>query len=532
MREKMSVSEFVEGTPVVPRLLRADAYTIGTGPHASQDAKERSIYHMVPRRGLSKIMPKGVALDDRIVFFGLRRIIRDLLTQPITMYEIEEADRFLATFHAGGTPYQFDRDMWVRVVEECDGIIPIRIEAFLDGSVVFPYEPVMQVSAQDGFGELAGWFESKFVQIWAPMERVTAAMWWRDYLARRCREIHPSWPEENVQFAISIMCHDFGDRAGACEMESEVLGMAHNMVFPGTDTVAGSYLDWKDTQTSFGCSIHALAHRTVTGFQSEPKCHSALYELGKTTGITAHVSDTNDFFKMVSKLGDRLANEWSEDSNVIVARPDSGDPLTCIKHVLDVCESNNLFEESDGFKCATRLRWIEGDGMDWETMINIINYCIRRGWSPFASGAFGVGGHLRNSIKRDHIGLSYKLAEVGTEGRGTCKRSETLAKTSIPGEVQVIENANENDETVWPVAITNNISESRFLLKPWYDGISGQDMDEVILDPCLETNLVARQRILNNFRDREQPKEVLSKKIRDQRDEVLNLQADMLDGDW
>jgi hypothetical protein len=170
--------------------------------------------------------------------------------------------------------------------------------------------------------------------------------------------------------------------------------------------------------------------------------------------------------------------------------------------------------------------------MDWESMISILDYCIGRGWSPFASGAFGVGGHLRNSIKRDNIGLSYKLAEVGSEGRGTCKRSETLAKTSIPGEVAVYDMDGDNLSTVYPASSPWPAHAKDNLLKTWYDGISGQSMDEVILYPCLETNLAARERILKQFHDRQQPEQVLSNIIQAQRDEVLVIQADALDGDW
>ncbi len=67
MRNKIPLEEFVNGTPVVPRLLRGDAYTIGSGPHVSEDAKKRSVYQIVPRRGLSSFMPSGVALDDRLI---------------------------------------------------------------------------------------------------------------------------------------------------------------------------------------------------------------------------------------------------------------------------------------------------------------------------------------------------------------------------------------------------------------------------------------------------------------------------------
>jgi len=234
----LTMKEFLAGTPKVPRPLIADAYTIGS-VHISREERERSVFHIVPRRGMNQW--HKFAKDGRLIFTGLTRILRDFFATPVTMDEIEEADKFLKTFHAGGTPYRWDRAMWERIVNENNGIIPIEIEAFEEGTAAFPYEPVIQITTATDFGGLAVWFESKLLQVWSSIERTTTLKWWFEYLKERCRKVHPSWSEAQVEFACSIMCHDFGDRAGSCAQESEVLGLAHLLVLPGTDTVAGAY---------------------------------------------------------------------------------------------------------------------------------------------------------------------------------------------------------------------------------------------------------------------------------------------------
>jgi len=262
-RQSIPVEEYLQGTPRVPRLLVADAYTIGTGPHASNDAKYKSVYHITPRRGFAEYLPAKFLADGRIIFAGLRRILRDLLTERVTMHEIEEADRFLATAHAGGTQYYWDRDLWVRVVKECKGIIPVKIEAFEEGVTSFGSEPTIQITSKEGYGELAGYFESKLMHVWSSSERATSLKWAQEYLKRLCCELHPSWTEQQVENAVSTMIHDFGDRGHSCAQESEVLGQAHQLVFPGTDTFASTYLDWKENgEYPYGCSIHALAPRS------------------------------------------------------------------------------------------------------------------------------------------------------------------------------------------------------------------------------------------------------------------------------
>lgn len=517
-RNSIPVAEFLKGTPKVPRLLVADAYTIGTGPHASNDAKYSSVYHITPRRGFAEFLPEEFKADGRIIFAGLRRILRDLLTTPVTMEEIEESDRFLATAHAGGTEYRFDRDLWVRVVQERDGIVPIKIEAMLEGVTSFAYEPTVQVTSEDGFGELAGYLESKLLHMWSSSERATALKWAFEYLRRGAMKAHPSWTDDEVQFAVSIMMHDFGDRAGACAQESEVLGQAHLLVTPGTDTFAAAYLDWKENgEAPFGCSIHALAHRTVMGFMRENDCHTALYRLGKVTGITAHVSDTYNFFRQVEWFGNMLSTEWKEDSNLVVSRPDSGDMVKCVLHVLSVCEKNNLFtvDPDTGLKMATRLRWIQGDSVRWDTMIEVVNAVLAAGWSPFASGAFGIGGWLRNSISRDHAGTSMKICAVGNGDRPTVKKSETAAKSSIPGVVKVIDNGGDADlSTVYNI---NEQSDRENLLKVWFNGIGATDLAYAFFPPALETSSAVRERIASNFFRRAEPSAVLSDNLRGMR---------------
>lgn len=518
----------------VPRILQADAYTVGSGPHISNDAKQASVYQVVLRRGLTKYL--SFAQDERLVVHGLRRIIQDLFSEPVTTGEVDEAESFLKTFHAGGVAFNWDRSIWDRLITEYSGRIPIRIEAVADGQVVFPGEPIMQVTAVDGYGELAAYFESKLLQVWAPSERVTSLRWWWEYLRQECKRLHPSWDSARIDFTTSIMCHDFGDRAGSCSMESEVLGMAHLMVLPGTDTTAGAFLDWKNTGKPYGCSIHALAHRTVMSYMKEQDAHIALYNLGKKTGITAHVSDTYDFEAVVDKFANKLANDpnWKQDSNLTVLRPDSGSPIDCVLHICRTAEKYGLYtvDPDSGLKMATRLKWIEGDSMHWDltneaSMQEIMVEVERAGFSPFGFGAFGVGGSLRNSISRDHTGLSMKLAAVGADLRPVCKRSDTPAKSSIPGPVLLLDNGAADKTTVYSAANTY-LTERRNLLLPWYDG----KLEQAFLAPALETNEVVRARVQGDFLKRRQPSQVLSQELADLRQAIWTEQMNAIKENW
>ena len=161
-----------------PRLLLGDAYTIGSNKFESKAAKEKSVYYITFRRRLHEINDSIYTKEDnRIVFIGLQRILERLFYKPITHEEIDETKRFLA--HAkvttkGFAEYEFPEELWRRVVDEFNGRPPIKIRGFREGSVVYPNEPVIEITSDvDGFGVLGAWFESKLLQVWSTTERVT-----------------------------------------------------------------------------------------------------------------------------------------------------------------------------------------------------------------------------------------------------------------------------------------------------------------------------------------------------------------------
>src|SRR5277367_5275774 len=59
----------------------------------------------------------GVA-DDRIVFFGARYIVENILEHQYTVEEVEAADQFFSTHNAGNTPYPFPKGLFLRFIKE------------------------------------------------------------------------------------------------------------------------------------------------------------------------------------------------------------------------------------------------------------------------------------------------------------------------------------------------------------------------------------------------------------------------------
>jgi nicotinamide phosphoribosyltransferase len=443
-----------------PRLLLADAYTVGSNKFESKKVKDKSTYYITFRRSLYGINPdlydEG---DDRILFIGLQRILEKLFYEPITHEEIDETKQFLSTFKAtmtGFAEYEFPEEMWRKVVNEYNGRPPIIIKAMPEGSVVYPNEPIVQITCDvDGMGVLAAWFESKLLQVWAASERVTQNEHWLKKLKGMVRTVDPTLNDDTTTFLASLMLTDFGDRAGITLEESEELGMVHLYTFGGTDTCSGAYQAWKNAgEVTIGSSVNALAHRNVQAYTFEGDCYESIYNSCGNNEIISMVADCYDYEYAIENHLLPLAIRSRDEDNgkIVVGRPDSGNPLKQVLWTCRLAEKNGLVDyvEIAGktWKFATTFKFIEGDGMDFKTMWNIIQALMDEGFAPYGWGLFGSGGGLRNNLKRDNLSGKYALAARGHDNQPVVKFSETLGKTTLPGPFKLLRTTEALDNKV------------------------------------------------------------------------------------
>lgn len=438
-----------------PRLLKGDAYTIGSNKFESPEAKEKSVYYITFRKRLYDINPtiyeKG---DNRILFVGLQRILDRLFYEPITHAEIDETKRFLANAKVtmkGFKEYEFPEQIWRDVVDKFNGRPPIIIKAIREGSVLYPNEPaVMITSPVDGMGVLGAWFESKLLQTWGTTERVTQDEHVFNKLKEKIRIVDPEMSEEMQNFFASILITDFGDRAGLTDQESEDLGMVHLYTFGGTDTFSGAYQAWKNAGEAVGIfsSVNALAHRNVQSYEKENDCYKAIYNSCNDHEIISMVDDCYDAKFSVRNylLPLALKSAKEENGKVIVARPDSSkEGYTTKDQVIEICDlsvENGLFEKketkSGKWKFGTNFHFLDGDGKTFEEIFDIIDALIEKRYAFYSWGLFGMGGNLRNNLKRDNLSAKYALASVGANDRPVVKFSETLGKGTLPGPFKVL----------------------------------------------------------------------------------------------
>ncbi len=492
--------EFAAGPIRVPWPLRGDAYTVSSDKIVSPAAKEKSVYNFTNRILPSKAFP-GIATDGRMCLYGLTDFIRRELTTFDTEVDVELAAARMNTAHSFTGRYDFDKEMWLRIVRDMKGL-PIRIDALPEGSTFWANEPVIQVtSIGKGFGEVAAIVEAALVGY---VSCATARLTMTRHLLERMRDLvrkyNPNYTQQEVDGVAQWMIHDFGMRASSTTAESEMYGRAHLLVFNGSDTFNASYQAWHMGANAYvGSSILALAHRIVMGFDTEQEAYEAI-AAAAGEAPASYVADCYDFHTAVKQF---LVGIAKRQGKVVVARPDSGDYLENVVFIVEEALRAGLYKlDMQGRPIATTLRFIQGDSMNYEKMCNVFEALNERlGVNPTQWGIFGVGGWLRNTPNRDTLSSAYKLAACGADFKSVVKLSDTLAKVSVPGPTIV---SRPNYMTNSTVHFDRRLQGARFglttqdnSLVTFYDGSRGGEM--CFENPCYEPFSVVRKRVLKEF---------------------------------
>lgn len=516
---------FRKETPT-PRMVMADAYTAASEHYISQDARDFSGYHIAFRRDLTPWM-KDLGLqpqDARYVFFGLQQVMKDLLHNPVTREEIDEAEQFFKTAK-GGKAFKWNRAVWDKVLTECNGFIPIKIEALRDGAAAFPGEPIIQITAKDGFGELAAWFETKILQVWATSERASLMRHWLEYnkeLVRRCTQEPLS--DEQVTAKAQMLLADFSDRSSMNAQESEILGLASLTSFPTTATLSAAYRAYKEAgeNPASNASMYSLAHRVVQGYLQEKNAYLALFDFAQND-IASYVADCYNFRNAVTQHLVPLAQRARETGGIICARPDSGDPAEEVLFVLREAVKAGLYKDviaRDGtpLKAMTNLRVIQADGMNFKSMQAINERLIAEGFSPPDCVYYGVGGFLHDSLGRSNTSAAQKLCAVGEEQRPVMKSPlGAKGKESIPGLVKVVR----TEDGQPSVRQLDEPGENQ--LVTWYDGM--EDGPGIVYT---EDFRQVKDRVLSEFKQFPRPASLLSPAIENTQ-EALRQQYQQVD---
>lgn len=352
-------------------------------------------------------------LYDRTVFFGLQAILKQYLSKPITHAEVDAARDL---FSAHGLP--FNEEGWRYIVDQHHGLMPIRIRAVPEGTVVPVHNALMTIESTDPQAFwVPSYLETMLLRIWYPVTVATTS-WHAKQTIRRYLELTSDDPEGQLPFKL----HDFGSR-GVSSVESAAIGGAAHLVnFLGTDTVSALlFAQAFYHEPMAGYSIPAAEHSTITSWGRENEVEAyrnMLAKFAKPGALVAVVSDSYDIYHAIRQhWGSTLRQQVVDSGATVVIRPDSGDPVTVVLQCLELLdEAFGHTMSAKGYKVLNHVRVIQGDGVNPDSIRAILEHITTAGFAA-DNVAFGMGGALLQRLDRDTQKFALKCSAARVEGR-------------------------------------------------------------------------------------------------------------------
>lgn len=350
--------------------------------------------------------------EEKSVFFGPQAFIKDYLLNPITMADIDRAERIVK---AHGLP--FNRLGWEIIVREYNGLLPIEIQAVPEGTFMETHNVQMQVVNTDPrMWWLTSYIETALLRaIWYPSTVATKSRKMKVLIAKALYETSDIPVMDQLMFKL----HDFGAR-GASSGETAILGgMAHLVNFMGTDTAEAlvGVMAYYNTDEVVGFSIPASEHSTITSWGRENEVdafENMLDTFGGPGKLLACVSDSFDIYAATRDLwGEKLKDKIINMGGTLVVRPDSGDPETVPVEVIEIlAEKFGFTINSKGYKVLPPyIRVIQGDGINEHSLPKILENLKAAGFSA-DNIAFGMGGGLLQAWNRDTLKYAMKASAI------------------------------------------------------------------------------------------------------------------------
>lgn len=347
---------------------------------------------------------------DETVFFGLQAFIKEYLIQPITMEMIDEAEAIIT---AHGEP--FNRAGWEYILEAHEGFLPVEIKAVPEGTVV----PVHNILASIENTDPKCYWLTSFLET-----ALLRAVWYPTTVATNSREIKKvifdALERTGDPSGIAFKLHDFGAR-GVSSLESAGIGGAAHLVnFQGTDTVEALLFARRYYGADMaGFSVPAMEHSTVTSWGRENEVASyrnMVKKNGRPGGIISAVSDSYNIFEACKLWGTELKQDIIDSGATLVVRPDSGHPAAVVLRCLQILEQHFGYTVNDkGFKVLKNVRVLQGDGVNIESIGDILDTIIAKGFSA-DNLVFGMGGALLQIVNRDDQKFAMKCSAVRIKG--------------------------------------------------------------------------------------------------------------------
>lgn len=376
--------------------------------------------------------PRGSRIEgvDHVVAFGLqyyvqRYLIEEWNTNFFALSKDEAVSAYQDRTAGAGLPVTTDH---IAALHDL-GYLPIEIWALPEGTRVPLRVPTMVLwNTHPDFFWLPNYLETSLsATVWGPSTSATIADQYRTYLDAVAETTGGA-----AEF-VPFQGHDFSMR-GMFGLEAAMLsGAGHLLSFNGTDTIAAiDFLEKYYPGADFvGGSVPATEHSVMCagGKVDEVETFRRLITEVYPEGIVSIVSDTWDYWRVLTDYLPSLKDEILARDGKVVIRPDSGDPVKIIVGDPDAPEGTpehkgsfeilaEIFgaETNDkGFReLDSHIGLIYGDSITYDRCVAICEGLMAKGFVP--NLVFGIGSYTYQYNTRDTFGYAVKATYAEIDG--------------------------------------------------------------------------------------------------------------------
>ncbi len=360
--------------------------------------------------------------NNKVAFVGLQYFIISYLQEEWNSFFETDKQQAVAN-HKRILSAMLGYPVDVKYLEELHdlGYLPLRIKALPEGTLV-PYQvpPLTIVNTKKGFQWLTNMIETVLsCENWPIQTSATTSTAYMKVFKEFA--IKTGMPLDFVPF----QGHDFSFRGMFGKQAAAMSGFGHLASgLVGTDTIpavlfAEKYYGANVDEELVGCSVDATEHSVTCSWILEGEIEFFRYLMTEQSpkGILSVVSDTWDFWTLVTEYLPVLKDEIMAREGTLVIRPDSGDPVKILTGY--IADKGDYADEFDGIEAATEAAQKRGfEAFCWNgvyygiqnknTDVIVLMECEVKGlieclWDTFGGTITDKGFKLLD----EHIGAIY-----------------------------------------------------------------------------------------------------------------------------
>jgi nicotinamide phosphoribosyltransferase len=439
--------------------LRAAAYAIMQTDGYKLDHRRQ--YPKGTENVYSNWTARGTRIDDvdKVIFVGLQAAIQRRLMEDFEDFFKADVDDVCDAYQHMLDNYLGPNDIGTDHIRALHtlGYLPLEFKALPEGTRVPLRVPMFTVeNTHPDFFWLTNYFETILSsELWMPMTSATNAA--------RIREMMNMWAIKTTgsTAGVGFLGHDFSMRGMAGAGAANLSGLGHLVAFTGTETVPVlQYVqDYYPFDGFLAGTVPATEHSVMCagGDDGEKETFERLLDL-YPNGFLSVVSDTWDFFNVLTNIIPSLHDRIMARDGRLVVRPDSGDPADIICGTVIDYDTDGSPEEkgaiqllwdefgghvnAQGYKVLdSHIGLIYGDAMNYDR-IDDINYRLAARGFATTNWVAGLGSYGYQYQTRDTFGFAMKATNVTINGVDKAifkdPKTDNGVKRSLKGRIAVI----------------------------------------------------------------------------------------------